>query len=528
MYWNKISCISLVFLLFPVASRCAEIVDEFGTGANQFSLSFMEISAPGNSPDTNGDPVPAGAVPYHYQMGKYEITRDAIEKANAEGGLGITLDPMGFIGDLIPVGPSSPLLPATGINWKEAARFVNWLNASKGFQVAYKFSAQPGEQNYDVNEAPGLWDLTESAADSRGVNRYRHKDARYVLPSVDEWYKAAYYDPTSDSYFEYATGSNDLPDSVASGTDAGTAVYGRPFMAGPAEVHLAGGASPFGVVGMEGNVWELEESAFQLASYNENADDARAIRGGFWFLGPMFLSSTMRMPFADIGTELSWVGFRVARVSTPALLVDSGVFYADWSGSGSGHDSTKFPHRQTETPTALTFQNVINTSAGITGVQFEIMNLAAPSQISAEDFDFRVSPQGLFDMTADPPGGWSPAPAAIAIQTTAGVPSEILVVWGAGQIENRWLRIEIKANSKTGLSQPEIFFLGHLRGEVTGPSGDEYSVSFVDSSAIRNSIGQPATVENLYDLDKNGSITFADVTSARSNVGTQLPNITVP
>ena len=54
---------------------------------------------------------------YTYRIGKFEISEQMIDKANALGGLGITKDTRG------------PDFPATSVTWYEAARFVNWLNA---------------------------------------------------------------------------------------------------------------------------------------------------------------------------------------------------------------------------------------------------------------------------------------------------------------------------------------------------------------------------------------------------------------
>ena len=45
----------------------------------------MTIGNPGNPPDAN--PNPAGSVPYSYRIGKYEISEQMIEKANAESAL---------------------------------------------------------------------------------------------------------------------------------------------------------------------------------------------------------------------------------------------------------------------------------------------------------------------------------------------------------------------------------------------------------------------------------------------------------
>ena len=91
-------------------------------------------------------------------------------------------------------------------------------------------------------------------------NLYRNSLAAYWLPSVDEWYKAAYYDPTTGTYFDYPTGSNTAPTNVDNGTAAGSAVYARPSQQGPADISDAGGLSPYGTMAQDGNVFEWNES----------------------------------------------------------------------------------------------------------------------------------------------------------------------------------------------------------------------------------------------------------------------------
>ena len=103
------------------------LADTFGSGANSFDIDFVTIGNPGNPPDAN--PNPAGAVPYPYRIGKYEISEQMIDKANALGGLGITKDTRG------------PDMPATSVTWYEAAKFVNWLNTSAGSLPVYKFDS---------------------------------------------------------------------------------------------------------------------------------------------------------------------------------------------------------------------------------------------------------------------------------------------------------------------------------------------------------------------------------------------------
>jgi formylglycine-generating enzyme required for sulfatase activity len=45
-----------------------------------------------------------------------------------------------------------------------------------------------------------LWS-SEQAWTAGGTNLYRNKDASYFLPSENEWYKAAYYNPAGSNYF---------------------------------------------------------------------------------------------------------------------------------------------------------------------------------------------------------------------------------------------------------------------------------------------------------------------------------------
>lgn len=86
-----------MFIICSVAS--AQLMTEtFGTGANQFSIDFVQIGNPGNSPDTTGRPNPTGSVAYTYNLGRYEVHRDAITKANVSGSLGIDMQDMNGYG----------------------------------------------------------------------------------------------------------------------------------------------------------------------------------------------------------------------------------------------------------------------------------------------------------------------------------------------------------------------------------------------------------------------------------------------
>ncbi len=277
--------------------------DTFGTSGNEFTIDFVNIGNAGNAADTTT----YGAVPYEYRVGKYEITQDAITKATASGMSNVT------------AGPWTGSQPATTISWYEAAAFVNWLNTSTGKQAAY---------NLTFN---GSWSMTLwSSADAwqlGGENLYRHKDSEYFMTSENEWYKAAYYNPAGSNYFDYPTASDDAPTAVASGTNAGTAVYNSAASV-PAIVESAGGLSPYGTMGQGGNVWEWNESAFDGS--NSLSSENRAIRGGVWDYTEVDLRSSVRNVGGPAG-ENSSVGFRVASVPEPStyvlVLMGAGALY---------------------------------------------------------------------------------------------------------------------------------------------------------------------------------------------------------
>jgi formylglycine-generating enzyme required for sulfatase activity len=298
--WILFSC-SFVSGFFVGASTTQ--ADTFGSGTNQFEIVFVDIGNANNPDDTTGSPNPAGKVEYAYRMGKFEISRDMVTKANNEGSLGITMDSMGVVTG----GPRADM-PATGVTWLEAAKFVNWLNMSRGHQAAYKFDSTGSFQIWSSAEA---WQVG-------GENLFRHRDAYYFLPSVDEWYKSAYFDPSSDSYFDYPTGSDSFPSRVGSGTAAGTAVYQQPTSQGPADISLSGGLSPYGTMGQGGNVWEWEETEFDLN--NNSASALRDNRGGSWNGISLFLLASERLN-ARPTDQLNTIGFRVASIPEPSTVL---------------------------------------------------------------------------------------------------------------------------------------------------------------------------------------------------------------
>ncbi len=300
--WTAVLCVVISLMWLSQESAA----DPFGIGLNAFNMEFVTIGNPGNAGDTTGNRNPAGSVTYEYQIGKFEVSRDMITKYNANFGtansLAITLDPMGFV-----TGGTRDAMPATGVSWNEAARFVNWLNTSTSGFAAYKFTTG----GVNANLTP--WTAAE-IDDYDANNRYRSRRANYVLPSMDEWYKAAYYNPLTSTYSDFPNGLDTVPTAVASGTGDNTAVYGQSTAQGPADIMSAGGLSAYGVMGLGGNVVEWEES-FEFFLVDNSGSSTRGLRGGFWLFNSSGLSSSTRSS-NDPTLESGSLGFRVASLSS--------------------------------------------------------------------------------------------------------------------------------------------------------------------------------------------------------------------
>jgi len=275
--------------------------DNFGSDGNAFTLDFVNIGGAGNAADGSG----YGAVDYNYRIGQKEITLDQFAKAHAASGNTIGSGNEGYWNDgARTVGTAGP---ASYVSWNEAARFANWLSSGDANTGVYSFSG-------------GL---------VSGIDRsYRNgSDLAYVLPSEDEWYKAAYYKPVDNgSYSLYANGSDDVVDlthGTSSGwnyyTESGQFVNGSPnYMWETGD----GGMEQNGTFDMMGNVWEWNESAFDGSTNNMVAN--RVLRGGTTASSAGNLRSSYRGSGSPTA-EFSSIGFRVAAIPEPSSILLMGV-----------------------------------------------------------------------------------------------------------------------------------------------------------------------------------------------------------
>jgi formylglycine-generating enzyme required for sulfatase activity len=196
------------------------------------------------------------------------------------------------------------------VSWGDAARFANWLHNGQPTGVQDLTTTEDG--SYYLNGATS--DLALLAVD-------RQPDATWVIPSEDEWYKAAYHknDGVTGNYWGWPTASNTAPTSEAPpGTDMtyGSANYvsfdsgyaiGSPYYRTEVGAYDAKPSdSAYGTFDQGGNVWEWNEAILH-GSY-------RGLRGGSFFYSVGNLHAASR---SDIGPILgSWnIGFRVSEVN---------------------------------------------------------------------------------------------------------------------------------------------------------------------------------------------------------------------
>lgn len=208
--------------------------------------------------------------------------------------------------------------PVAGVSWLDAIRFTNWLHNGQG-------NGDTESGAYTLL-GPYTTNFAGASAIPSNINAItRNPGARWWLPSQDEWYKAAYYNPDSATYALFATGSSSMPTFGPPSTDNGnsanyclgfsncsfpaTGVVGFPLTDVGA---YAKSSSPYGTFDQTGNVHEWTESSY--------LNEYRIGRGGSWgeTLGNHESVSFHFFP-PNHQRNNDVMGFRVATVPEPLL-----------------------------------------------------------------------------------------------------------------------------------------------------------------------------------------------------------------
>jgi len=331
--WASVVFVGCVFAL-PTMADVFNMSDP-----NLTSLQTVTVGNPGNAGELSGEGAAGwgpdricGAVDYVYNIGKYEITAGQYtEFLNAVGATDTyelyharMSDPTNYWGCNIQRSGTSGSYsysvasdwanrPVNCVSWGDAARFCNWLH-----------NGQPtGTQNLSTTE-DGSYHLDGAITEAQLLAVTRKEGATWVIPSEDEWYKAAYHknDGVTGNYWDYPTGTDDVPSNAIATPDPGNCANyrihsGTEWTIGSPYFRTIVGDfensdSPYGTFDQCGNISEWNEAVVHGV--------VRGLRGGSFDHDNKFQLASNRGYYANPASDPPDVGFRVALVPEPATL----------------------------------------------------------------------------------------------------------------------------------------------------------------------------------------------------------------
>ncbi|MCH8252393.1 MAG: SUMF1/EgtB/PvdO family nonheme iron enzyme, partial [Planctomycetes bacterium] len=280
-------------------------------------IETVTIGNPGNGNDIYDGGF--GGVDYVYNIGKYEVTAgqyteflNAVAEVDTHGlyntemsfAEGCMIEQTGRSGSYeYSVAADWADRPVNYVGWGDAARFANWLQ-----------NGQPtGMQDLATTEA-GSYFLNGAMTNAELSVITREPNAIWVIPSENEWYKAAYYDKDSVTwnYFLFPTSSDSIPSNDLIDPDpgnnatfeVGTHDYtiGGPYWRTEIGAH-ENSESPYGTFDQAGNVSEWNDGIFR--------GQFRGLRGGAYGANHQQMHAGSQ-GYDYPADEQQNVGFRVA------------------------------------------------------------------------------------------------------------------------------------------------------------------------------------------------------------------------
>lgn len=303
-------------------------------------IPFVTVSNAGNIPDpfTGGL---YGAVSYDYAISKYDITiqqyvdflndvADLPENPSIEALYDTDMQKFskvieqtifrtgsGVAGDeyiYTVASPSSANDPVVFVSWNQAARFVNYLHngATKG-----------------ASTEAGAYDFING-----GAIPVKSPDAKFWIPSENEWYKAAYFNPVDGAYTKYATQTNALPAKAPPVGDLTFLTNSVNYQGAMPELNKLTpvGAytftdSAYGTYDQSGLVWQWTDTTIGTMEVGFN----KIVRGGSWSYGIAAIESSTRRdyPIGDTQDAGAYkdddTGFRIATLASNAATIGNKI-----------------------------------------------------------------------------------------------------------------------------------------------------------------------------------------------------------
>ena len=309
--------------LFRSAAVVVALLMLVGTlQATTVAIETVPVGNLDNLDDDHGDGY--GSVDEAYAIGKYEVTNAQWREfltakasvtdphalyntlmANTYGGIDRTGSEGHYVYTAKGGDENWDGRPVNYVSFWDAARFCNWLHNGQGSGGDTETGAYINIGNQDTfTRQPG---------------------AKYFIPTENEWYKAAYYDPNKGGvglpgYWDYPMQSDvpTVPSNDLTTPDGGNNAnfYQGGYTIGPeyyttlvGEFELS--ESPYGTFDQGGNLWEWNETAI--------AGSSRGWRGGGWDYNSFRLHASYRLSILP-AAEIGYIGFRVASVPEPGSI----------------------------------------------------------------------------------------------------------------------------------------------------------------------------------------------------------------
>jgi sulfatase modifying factor 1 len=295
----------------------------------EVSIDWVTVGTPGNACDPQSEGC-FGEVTDVYRISKYETTNaqyaeflNAVAATDTHGLYSTAMaEPNPFErGGITRSGSSGGYTYSTiagrekmPVNWVsayDAMRFANWLHNGQA----------TGDQDAMTTE-DGAYTITAGGFANNTTTR--NAGATVFLTSEDEWYKAAYFDPSSETYFAYPA-SSDTPTSCgAPGAAANTANCNEVVNDLTDVGSYSGSAGPNGTFDQGGNLFEWNETIISF----QGSSLYRGDRGGSHQTRLVAVLAARSRGFNPHTRELELSGFRVATLPEPTVCGD-GVIEGD-------------------------------------------------------------------------------------------------------------------------------------------------------------------------------------------------------
>ena len=382
------------------------------------TFDWATVGDPGNPADTLVmDKGPAadyttgyGSVDYVYRISKYDVTNSQyVEFLNATDPFGtntyqnyiprmsanslgiaytggIDLNPSATDGAKYAVKPGQANLPATWINWAMGARFVNWLSNGQGGG-----STESGV--YDMSVLTSGFAAPPPRADG----------ATIFMPSENEYYKAAYYDPQKDGtggYWQYGVQSDSPPASLPPpgttvaaniGTGLGPGGTATSYATTQAEFDAsvnyltdvgayATATSGYGLYDVEGLVYNWVDDATRSNSLGTYP----IYRGGAWRYGEVYDGAAYRNVYSGAAVaSYAWYGLRIASLPEPSTDIVIDVTSGTVTQAQAGYTEILVADSVTKTGAGTLIFGAANSYTGPTTVSAGTLQVANAAGLSA-------------------------------------------------------------------------------------------------------------------------------------------------